>query len=223
MSWKDEYPHLYELFLATDVQHPDNYFARMDGLISLGAAQSYRDLEERFSRLDSTWRRNIIERAAPFVTRRDIETGRHWTALFETLNEVNGYVHLQELGYSEVRFIRRASHPTPDLHGSASFGDALLEVKTVNLSDENLANFGLVQQAHDGLPDGLKRKLRSDYATARQQLHSLSVREPTRRFCAFYIDIDLRVVLARANLQALIDFMESIQSDCEIYHHSQHW
>src|SRR5258708_4619545 len=78
MSWKDEYPHLYELFLASDVQHPDNYFARMDGLISLGAAQSYRDLEERFSRLDPTSRRNIIERAAPFVTRRDIEKGRHW-------------------------------------------------------------------------------------------------------------------------------------------------
>jgi hypothetical protein len=115
MSWKDEYPHLYELFLASDVQHPDNYFARMDGLISLGAAQSYRDLEERFSRIDPTWRRNIIERAAPFVTRRDIETEHHWTALFETLNEVNGYVHLQELGYSEVRFIPPASHPTPDL------------------------------------------------------------------------------------------------------------
>ena len=223
MSWKDEYPHLYELFAASDVQHPDNYFARMDGLHSPQAVQSYRDLEERFARLDSTSRQNIIERATPFVTRRDIETGRHWTALFEILNEVNGYVYLQDLGYREVRFIPPSSRPTPDLHGSASFGDALLEVKTVNISDENLATFGIVQQAHDGLPDGLKQKLESDYVTACRQLHSLSVREPTRRICAFYISIDRQLAFARSNLQALIDFMESIESDCEIYHHSQYW
>jgi hypothetical protein len=223
MSWKDDYPYLYELFSASDVQHRDNYFSGMDRIQSPQTVQGYRDWEARFARMDSQSRQNIIERAAPLVTRRDIANDRHWTALFETLNEVKGYNYLQDLGYSEVRFIPPTSSPTPDLHGSASVGDALLEVKTVNMSDENLATYGVVQTAHDGLPDGLKRKLESDYATACKQLRSVTAREPTRRICAFFISIDRQLAFARSNLQALIDFMTSIENDCEIYHHSQHW
>ena len=223
MNWKDDYPHLHALFLASDIHHPDNYFAGMDRFHSPQAVQSYREWEERFARLDPESRQNIIQRVAPFVTRRDKATDRHWTALFETLNEVKGHIYLQDLGYTKVRFVPPASRRTPDLHGTASFGDALLEVKTVNMSDDNLATFGVVQEAHDGLPEGFKRKLKSDYASGCAQLHSLTVREPTRRICAFYITIDRQLAFARSNLQTLIDFMASIENDCEIYHHSQHW
>ncbi len=221
MSWKDDYPHLHELFVTSDVDHVDNYFADMDSFHP--PHQSYRQLEDQFARLDPESRQNIIVRAAPKVTRRDTAKGRGWTALFETLNEVNGYTHLLDLGYPEVRFIPPGSSRTPDLHGIASFGDALLEVKTVNRSDENIATFGVVQDAHDGLPDGFKRKLESDYATACRQLHSLTVREPARRICAFYITIDRQLAFARTNRQALIDFTSSIETDCEIFHHSQYW
>jgi hypothetical protein len=190
VSWKDDFPHLHALCTASDVGHPDNYFVRMDRFHSSQAIQSYREWEERFSILDSESRLNIIERAAPLGTQRDVTKNRHWTALFETLNEIKGYIYLRDLGYRKVRFIPRDSRRTPDLHGSAPFGDALLEVKTVNMSDENLATFGVVQEAYDGLPEGLKRKLESDYANACQQLRSFAVREPTRRICAFYISID---------------------------------
>lgn len=223
MSWEADYPHLYELFAASDVQPADNYFARMDGFHSPQAIQSYCDWENRFARLDQKSRENIIARAAPLVTRRDTIKGRHWAALFETLNEIKGYIYLQELGYSEVRFIPPTSLRTPDVHGSASFGDALLEVKTVNASNNDNKLVGVVQKADLGLPDGLKAKLASDYAAACQQLGSFLVREPTRRICCFYITMDLSVVLARSNQQALNTFLASIEKDCEIYHHSQHW
>ena len=206
--------------MASDVQHPANYFC---GMNTPEAIQGYRDLEDGLARLDPKSRQNIIERAAPFVTRRDTVKGRHWTALFETLNEVKGYNYLQDLGYSEVRFIPPTSSRTPDVHGSASFGDALLEVKTVNMSDENIATFGIVQEAHLELPEGLKRKLASDYATACEQLHSFSVREPARRICCFFITIDRQLAFARSNQQKLDDFLASIENDCEIYHHSQYW
>jgi hypothetical protein len=223
MSWKNDYPCLYELFTESDHQNPDNYFSCMDGFQSPLAVQSYCDWENRFERMDSQSRQNIIKRAAPLVTRRDIKNDRHWTALFETLNEIKGYNYLQDLGYSEVRFIRPASSRTPDLLGSSSLGDALLEVKTVNISDEDIATYGVVQTAHDGLPDGLKRKLKSDYANACEQLRSTPARMPTRRICAFFISIDRQLAFRHSNKQALIDFMTSIENDCEIYHHSEHW
>ena len=146
MSWKDDYPYLFELYSASDVKHPDNYFARLG--CSPQAIQSYRDWEDRFARLDSESRHNV---------------------------------------------------------------------------DENLATFGVVQMAHDGLPVGLKRKLKSVYATACDQLNSVTTREPTQRICAFFISIDRQFAFDSSNLQALIDFMASIQGDCKIYHDSQYW
>lgn len=168
-------------------------------------------------------RQNIIERAAPFVARRDTSKKRHWSALFETLNKVQGYNYLQGLGYNKIRFIPPTSSRTPDLHASTQFSDALLEVKTVNVSDVNISLFGTVQEGYRELLKGLKMKLKSDYEEAFQQLHSHSVREPARRICCFCIAIDLPMALVRTNLQKLIDFFTGIERDCEIYHHSEPW
>lgn len=226
MNWKADYPHLYELFAASDMEHEDNYFAEMDALQRPLAVKGYLDWENRLSRLDVKSRQNIIERTATFVTRRDTAKGRDWTALFERLNEIKGYNYLQDLGYTDVRFIPRAlkkKQKTPDVHGSASFGDALLEIKTVNISDEDIANFGILQKGCRGLPEGLKRKLESVYGTACEQLLSFPVREPARRICWFHISIDFEVALTRSNKRALIDFLGSIENDCEIYHHSGFW
>jgi len=127
------------------------------------------------------------------------------------------------LGYTDVRFIPRTSCQTPDVHGSASFGDALLEMKTINISDDDISQFGTVQKAFLGVPEGLKRKLASDYKAACEQLHSIQVREPTRRICYLHMSIDLRVALSRANLTAIDEFLRSIEGDCEIFHDSQYW
>ena len=226
MSWKTEYPHQYALFAASEMQHRDNYFACMDEPQPPHAVQSYLDWEDRFARLDQESRQNIIERAAPLVARRDTNEGRDWTALFDTLNEVKGYIYLQDLGYNDVRFIPRSSEKkqkTPDVRGSGSLGDALLEVKTVNISDDDISLFGTLQKGSRGIPEGLKHKLASDYATACNQLHSFPVREPARRICCFYISVDFRLTGARSNQDALNDYLASIRKDCEIYHHSGHW
>ena len=225
MNWKNNYPYLYDLYTASDRCHPDNYFARMDDFQSPLAIQGYCIWEARFARLDSQSRCNIIKRAAPLVTRRDNDKGRHWTALFETLNEIKGYNYLQDLGYITIYFIPTTnSHRTPDLHGKASFGNALLEVKTVNISDNDILRFGELQKGQDGLPDGLKNKLKFDYTSACKQLNSYSIPEPARRICYFDITIDFEVVLGvPKNKQALCSFFVSIKKNCEIIHHSQYW
>lgn len=109
------------------------------------------------------------------------------------------------------------------MHGTAPFGDALLEVKTVNISDQDISQFGEVQEAFWGLPEGLKQKLASDYDTACIQLHSIEVAQPTLRLCYFHISIDLQVALSRRNIEELNKFLGYIERDCQIFHHSQFW
>jgi len=167
---------------------------------------------------------DLVRRAAPYVSKREITTGRHWTGLFEILNEAKGYTHLLDLGYDDVGFIPPASCYTPDLRGTGSPGDALLEVKTVNISDQDIQLFGTIQKARHGLPEGLQQKLASDFDKACEQLHSIPASDPVRRICYFCITLDLRVVLSDANKAELHDSLMSLQDrDCEIQYVSQHW
>ena len=223
MSWKDDFPCWYQLYEASEVSHHDNYFSHMDNARSEVANASYREWESCFARLDNDSRIQLFRRAASEVTRRDRTSGRHWTSLFGILNEARGYNYLQELGYSKIKFIPRSSIQTPDIQGSASFGDALLEVKTINKSDVDISQMGTLQEAHLGLPDGLKQKLASDYKNACNQLNSFPMKDPARRICFFCITLDLRVVLADSNKKALDNYLNSIQKDCEIYHESRFW
>lgn len=227
MNTTEQFPILQELFALSDVQHPDNLLARIvsirKGFGSQQIFEAWCDCEQRLSRLDPESRRQLFERAAPLVTRRHTSEGRGWTPLFETLNEAKGYVRLLDLGYTDVRFLPCKSHDTPDVHGHASFGDALLEVKTVNMSDEAICLRGTMQAAHFGLPDGLERKLASDYAKACKQLSSEPAQEPTRRICYLCITIDLKMWLDHSNKQGLDDYLASIERDCEIFYELQNW
>src|ERR1022692_2075299 len=165
MSWKNKFSCLYQLYEASEKSHPDNYFSTMGELQSKFAAASYLEWENRFARLDADSRHHLFQRAASHVVRRDRANERHWSSLFHILNEAKGYNHLQDLGYSEIKFIPSSVNRTPDVQGSNSLGKALLEVKTVNKSDVDIAKMGTLQKSHAGLPDGLKRKLLSDYTT----------------------------------------------------------
>lgn len=218
---------LHELFTLSDMQHPDNLLARIvdlrEGFGSPDRFKAWCDLEQLLSMLDAESRHQLFERAAPLVTERHSTEGRGWTRLFETLNESKGYSRLLSLGYSNVRFLPRESHSTPDVHGQASFGDGLLEVKTVNMSDEAIRLRGTLQEAHFGLPDGLKHKLATDYATACKQLHSVQLRRPTRRICYFCISVDLKMWLDHSNKQGLYDYLASVEGDCEIFYELQNW
>ena len=223
MSWKDEFPCWYQLYQASEPSLPDNYFPLLDEPRSKITTASYHEWEICFARLDADSRHQLFQKAAPYVSRRDKGSKRHWSALFEILNEAKGYNYLQDLNYSTVRFIPKSSSRTPDVCGSASFGDALLEVKTINKSDIDIIQMGTLQKAHSGLPDGLKKKLLSDYTIACDQLHSVPLQKSARRICYFCITLDLPVVLTDSNKQALDDYLNSIQKDCEIYHESRFW
>src|SRR5438094_7768450 len=116
MHWRHEFPFLFRPFGQSDKAHPDNYFSLVDQDWRSPLAQnSYRVWNTRLSRLDPVSFVDLVRRAAPYVSKREIATGRHWTGLFEILNEAKGFTHLLDLGYDDVGFIPPASCYTPDL------------------------------------------------------------------------------------------------------------
>ncbi len=223
MSWQREFPRLYELFERSSQSDPDNYFSVIEPPRSKMATASYKKWDERLALLDADSRANLLSRAAPYVTRRDTVSGRHWSALFDVLNEAKCYEYLLDEGYTAVRFVDRASRRTPDLIGQSSLGSALCEVKTINVSDEDIAGRGTVQSAYYGIPLGLQRQLSLVYATACEQLRSVPLNGPLRRVCYFCLSMDLSVALAPPNKQELDAYLRSITKDCEIFHESQYW
>jgi len=126
-------------------------------------------------RLDEDAWKHLAEQALPWVTRK--ERQRQWTQLFNHLYEAFGYEWLADNGYTSIRFIDRRdkeSKQTPELWGKSPISTALLEVKTINISDQDVANRAgqppPVLNLAAPLPEGLKRKLADDIAKAREQL-----------------------------------------------------
>jgi hypothetical protein len=219
MKWEREFPNLHLLYQASETSNPDNYFSEIEF-----AKPSLKIWEDRLSRLDVDSRNDLIKRAAPYVCQREKKNDRHWSQLFETLNEAKGYVYLLKLGYTSVQFIPRTSQITPDLKADGPDGHALLEVKTVNYSDKDIALRGTLQKGHFGLTNEFKNKLAEDFDRACRQLRSIVTEKTTRRICYFCITLDLPIAIEKSNYRALCDYLVSLETgDCEIEHESQFW
>lgn len=100
-------------------------------------------------------------------------SGRGWHQLFDILNEARAYNYLKRTGCTRVRFIRRSHRRTPDLEGSCTLGRSLCEVKTINISDEEVAARIGPPKARSlpiNLTPGFLNKLRTTIETAKQQM-----------------------------------------------------
>jgi hypothetical protein len=188
--------------------------------------ESYRKWENRLSRLTEDDFRDLSLRAAPRVTYRNKKMNRHWSALFEVLNEAKGYEFLLDEGYSIVQFIPpRKKEVTPDIWAKKNDSEAVLEVKTISRSDFDLSlRFEKIQTAIYELPDGFRNQIYNNYKEAIRQCHSIKDRSITRRICYFCIDLDLVFAMEESNQNVLKNFMCSIeQPDVEIVYESGTW
>ena len=102
--------------------------------------------------------------------------GQKWQQLFDALGEASAYRYLREsVGCSAVRFIPESNDRTPDLEGVRDHERVLCEVKTINISEVEIsARRGptAVRKVKSQLDGGFFRKLDSDIAGAKRQLHS---------------------------------------------------
>ncbi|MGA2569079.1 MAG: hypothetical protein ABSF23_01045 [Terracidiphilus sp.] len=139
-SFRAEYPRLYGLKdCIADPTSPDAYFQNFDETLlnSTHVREVYSRLERTLQELDASAWAHLKEEIVPYLGNRD--SGRGWQQLFDILNEARAYRYLKSIGCTAVRFIPRARKPTPDLEGTR-FGDRFFcEVKTINISDDEVA------------------------------------------------------------------------------------
>jgi len=176
--FRAELPRLYELRdCIADPASSEAYFQDFDQKLArfADAKDVYLRQERVLQGLDDTAWEHLKKEALPLLAARD-KRGRGWHQLFDILNEARAYNYLKSLGCKNLRFIPRSprSHEkSPDLEGTLDLDHVLCEVKTINISDEEIAfrtGPPKVRSLPITLTPGFLKKLRATVETAKSQL-----------------------------------------------------
>jgi hypothetical protein len=147
-------PRLFEIYAASDQTSPENWFQRFQlsnvwrGLVSVD--DDLQPLEGGLQALDAESWAVFRVKAARLVHLMD--KWGYSRQLFDCFNELEGYRYLVQEGYQEVRFIpEQQSARTPDLRAQSATEAVLMEVKTVNESDNQKDDFEIPRERRDAL------------------------------------------------------------------------
>lgn len=174
--FRQQLPRIYELRdLIKDPALPGAYFQNLESNLqtSPSAMRAFTAREKEFQGLDAEAWTFLKTEASPYLTRKD-PNGRGWQQLFDILNQGRAYNHLKSIGCSNIRFVPRSSIETPDLEGLLGGVTVLCEVKTINISAEEVRarrNF-TGRTIKNYLDEGFFRKLQADIEKARAQMQA---------------------------------------------------
>jgi hypothetical protein len=177
-NWLTKFPRLNELYERTSshCSNSDDVLSRYirwgesELLVQKGAEL----LENNLARLDSKAWEDLIVKVLPYSCSKDKSRG--WHQFWEHMNESRGYVLLADRGYSKIRFIECGKGQSAELIGETPTSRAILEVKTINRSDDDLKPNSSVLILHSDVPVSvpvkLQEKLRKTIEKARGQIES---------------------------------------------------
>lgn len=221
-GWAKDFPRLYELYCDSDQDNEGNYFDSLDEFLknSWGARSAYERLEEELGQLDRAAWDEFKEKVRPYVTRTDKRRG--WHQLVECFNEVKGYLYLKSQGCEDIQFIPKESNSkSPDLKAHCGSSVVLLEVKTVNQSDEEvdyiignsqIGDDGVihpkVREIHPGLNELLKDKIINTIAEAKDQFIEYTCDGVRRRIAYLVIRLDYQHARDSRDLDELAAFID---------------
>ena len=179
------FPRLRDLFEHSDRENPKNYF-NVDFLLPL------LEDERRFAKIDSASWEVLRDKAVPYVSIDDPQ--RNYQQLWNILDEARGYNFLADQGYDRIEFIKpgkskKRGKRLPDLIGHKTGSTAVLEVKTINESCDNLAKDASWRNeavtVPQNLSEALTHKISATIEDAKIQLESYSY--PTDRKIVFLV------------------------------------
>jgi hypothetical protein len=188
---RSQLPRFYELKdLLVDPSHPDAYFQSFENLLrDESCFDTFARWEKELQGLDTDAWQCLKGKASPYLKRKD--NCRGWQQLFDALGEASAYNYLRRSeGCSKVWFVPESDGRTPDLEGVRDGVRVLCEVKTINISDDEVrARRGppAVRKVSDRLMEGFFRKLDSDISIAKGQLQSYDPGSDARHL--LYINI----------------------------------
>ena len=244
-TWSVDFPRLYELYSESDTISKVNYFAlpKFQNAVNITDTRTqyedeliqYKRLEKDLQQLDGNAWRKLKQKAVKYVA--IINKHREHEQLFNTLSEVKGYLYLKSEGCTEVRFISEENTQTPDLYGRHGNSRILMEVKTINRSDDERdwirANSEInvdgirhmtARGVRTGLSDVFKDKIRGTIDTAKRQLMSYRCNGVQRKIVYLVISPDLSVALDSRSIEELEAFIgEQGNSNVEVEHCFRGW
>lgn len=176
-EWLANFPRLFDLYQRSKKDDPKNYF-NFEELIPWSAS-NFAEIEKTLSRLDTESWGKLCAKALSYISADD--SLRRYQQLFDHLNEAKGYVFLADQGFTRIEFIepkksKKDTPPSPDLFARKADSTALLEVKTINESQDNLSpsapwrNEAVIVRRN--LSEEFKGKIKSTIVQARSQLDS---------------------------------------------------
>lgn len=217
------FPRLGMLWDRSKTGAADNYFGTYDTpKLYAGTEQQFICWEDLLQALDPGSLSIFLRKAAGGVTAVS-NPDRGWSQLVEAMNEVRGYQYATSLGYTTVRLLNEQAHPSPDIEAAKTDGSCLIEVKTIQESEQEIGLRGQVQEAEPGLPVRLERLLRRRYRQATNQILGHPWAGSARKICYMVINLDLRTLLADENKELLRAFIQELETEVEIHYYSQHW
>lgn len=169
--------HIQELIALAKAAHPnDRFFANIDQtLIAFSEVRAeYRAYERALSFLDpESWAELRAKGIAHFADHRN---GQLKQGFFNQLNEAFAYLYLVRRGYRQVRVLREDSKTQPDIEYMDGDERMFCEVKTIGISEEQIARRNTSQRFHSSIYDelsaGFVNKLKSTLDVAHSQINA---------------------------------------------------
>ncbi|MGA9450629.1 MAG: hypothetical protein WBW41_04705 [Verrucomicrobiia bacterium] len=173
-DWLSNFPRLFDLYQRSKKDDPQNYFnfEKLFPIAFLGSA-AYADLENALAKLDAAAWEKLRKKTLSYITKDSSLRGYH--QLFNGLNEARGCIYLAEQGYDQICFIEEEPpRKLPDLLAKRLGSVAILEVKSVNPSEEDI-NQQVIRERETikvdpRLTEKFKTRIKRSIRDAREQL-----------------------------------------------------
>lgn len=150
--FRNELPRVYELReLIQSANQADAYFEDFDNSIRDEPCKKrvWLEREQAWQKLDPDAWTFLKDKAQRYLTVKN-SNGRGWQQLFDILNEAYAYNFLKDDGCSNVQFIQESSLSSPDLKAEKNECKVLCEVKTINISDDEVFAFNEARKRREG-------------------------------------------------------------------------
>ena len=234
-EWVEDFPRLYDLFCQSVKQNEMNYFIGIEEQLKNPLnRKKYEILEKDLEVLDDIAWQSLKQKILKdnYLTIRDDLRG--WYQLFNAFSEAKGYLFLKSENCTEIYFIPKVNTRTPDLCGKYKDKKILLEVKTVNRSNNNLfwikenSNFNsghmTAREVENGMSDFLKNKIISSIISAKRQLCEYACIGVIRKIVYLVITLDNTTALDSRNIKECEVFIDKQGDDqVEVKHCFLDW
>jgi hypothetical protein len=197
--WKNTHPKLYELCKLSQSQvlesHENNYFHNFEEEGN-DSKDRLKSLESDLSCLDKEAWEYLKNKLSISKAMINPSEKRKWEQFSDYLNEIKGYLYLKDAGCDEIQYIEEEIKKTPDFYAVKNNDKYLLEVKTINISDDEAErrqpdNLGGCRSLEPGINSGLNSQIISKIKQAEKQLETYKKNKISSN-CKLYIMICIK-------------------------------